>query len=188
MKKDGFTLVEIIISIVLVSVLLVSMLVSLIKLREASLTVDDDSDVRIIGSSLSKIINEDFINNCGIKNLNCITDKECSIAFNNGEVRKLTLRVHSEKGNSNIEKNITTIEYINNISNVKITTKTFTSITTSSINSKGESSSSTENYHITKLSSSSKKYSTILGEQTIFSLTLNMSDPKYNIVLYGNSV
>ena len=47
MNKNGFTLVELIVSIVLVSIVLVSMTGTLVKLKETYNVVNEDADARI---------------------------------------------------------------------------------------------------------------------------------------------
>ena len=51
MNKKGFTLIEIIVSIVLVSVVLVSLLASLIQLRKTYSVIHEDSDIIVYSSS-----------------------------------------------------------------------------------------------------------------------------------------
>ena len=46
MNKKGFTLIELIVSITLVSIILVSLLATLVKLKQTYEVIDEDSDIR----------------------------------------------------------------------------------------------------------------------------------------------
>ena len=63
MNKKGFTLIEVILSIVLVSVVLTSMLATLVKLRENYSIVNENTDALIYSSSVSRILNNDLSKN-----------------------------------------------------------------------------------------------------------------------------
>ncbi len=67
MNKKGFTLVELIVSIVLVSVVMVSMLMALVKLRENYSTVNENANALVYSNAASRIINNDILQNDGIK-------------------------------------------------------------------------------------------------------------------------
>ena len=47
MNKKGFTLIELIVSITLVSIILVSLLATLVKLKQTYEVIEEDSDIRI---------------------------------------------------------------------------------------------------------------------------------------------
>jgi len=95
MNKKGFTMVEIIVSVSLVSIVLISLLSTLIHLRDKYSNVNDDSDVRILGSSISRIINNDIKDNCGLTNITCESDV-CTLTLKNGKTRELSLRETEE--------------------------------------------------------------------------------------------
>ena len=57
MNKKGFTLVELIVSITLISIVLVSMTATLISLRTAYSRAYEDSDVLVYSSSISRVLN-----------------------------------------------------------------------------------------------------------------------------------
>ena len=59
MNKKGFTLVELIVSIVLVSIVLIALIGSLLQIRSAYAVVHDNSDVIVYTSSISRVINSD---------------------------------------------------------------------------------------------------------------------------------
>ena len=98
MKKNGFTLIELIVSIVLVSVILVSLLATLVKLKQTYEVLEEDSDIRIYSSSISRHINNDIINNKGMSHINCNdTGTSCDIKLRSGEERVLEIHT-SDKG------------------------------------------------------------------------------------------
>ena len=93
MNKKGFTLIEVIVSIVLVSVVLTSMLASLVKLKTSYEVVSENTDALIFSSSLSRIINNDFDSNGGIRYIDCTYFGDvCDITLNNNEKRRLEIK------------------------------------------------------------------------------------------------
>lgn len=93
MNKKGFTLIEVIVSIVLVSVVLASMLASLVKLKTSYEVVSENTDALIFSSSLSRIINNDFDSNGGIRYIDCTYFGDvCDITLNNNEKRRLEIK------------------------------------------------------------------------------------------------
>ena len=92
MNKKGFTLVEVIVSIVLVSVVLVSLMATLIKLRETYSVVHEDSDVLVYSSSISRVINNDIMDNNGIRYASCdLNGVTCDITLGNDQKRRLEI-------------------------------------------------------------------------------------------------
>ena len=71
MNKKGFTLIELIVSIILVSIVLISMTGTLVKLKDTYSVVNEDADARIYGATISKIVNDDLLKNNGIKTIDC---------------------------------------------------------------------------------------------------------------------
>ena len=92
MNKKGFTLVEVIVSIVLVSVILISLMATLIKLRNTYGEVHKNTDVLIYGSSLSRVINNDLMDKNGIRHTSCDTNGlNCDFILGNDEQRRLEI-------------------------------------------------------------------------------------------------
>ena len=92
MKKKGFTLIELIVSIVLVSVVLVSLLGSLLQIRNAYTTIHENSDILVYSSSIARVINNDLSKNNGIRFVSCETDgSKCYLILGNDDRRELTL-------------------------------------------------------------------------------------------------
>lgn len=90
MNKKGFTLFEVIISVVLVSILLTSMLVTLVKIRDAYSIVYENTDALIFSSSIARIINNDFQENGGIRYIDCNYNGDlCDITLNNDQKRRI---------------------------------------------------------------------------------------------------
>lgn len=92
MNKKGFTLIEVIVSIILVSVVLTSMLASLVKLRNAYEDATKNTDALVFSSSLARIINNDFAQNGGIRYMDCTYYGDyCDITLNNDQKRKIEI-------------------------------------------------------------------------------------------------
>ena len=92
MNKKGFTLIEVIVSIILVSVVLTSMLASLVKLRNAYEEATKNTDALVFSSSLARIINNDFAQNGGIRYIDCTYYGDyCDITLNNNQKRKIEI-------------------------------------------------------------------------------------------------
>ena len=90
MNKKGFTLIELIVSIVLVTVILVSLLATLVKLKQTYEVIEEDSDIRIYSASISRHINNDIITNKGITSGTCNEEgSRCELKLKNGEERVL---------------------------------------------------------------------------------------------------
>ncbi len=197
MKKNGFTLIEILVSITLVSIVLVSMLNTLVKLKDVYATSNDDTDVRVYGSTISRIINNDLIKNDGIKVLNpCTTngidslyESKCIFTLNSGDERVLDLRVSSEtsavqtnaqtKENYIVKITRSTIDYTDSITNRIILVKTIYSKEIYSVK-EGEITGTTERkyYHFTGIKSTHKDYANVI--------TIEASDPEFNLVIYSS--
>lgn len=116
MNKKGFTLIEVIVSIVLVSVVLISLLGSLIQLRSTYTLIHENSDVLVYTSSISRVINNDMMNNNGIRYVSCNNDGNiCNIVLGNDSRRKLeiikSLKISKNNGITT-EKVQTTLEYM----------------------------------------------------------------------------
>ena len=93
MNKKGFTLIEVIISIVLVSVVLISLLATLVKLRETYTIIHENTDVLVYSSSITRVINNDFIENNGIRYISCNAEGSlCDMIMGNDEKRQLEIR------------------------------------------------------------------------------------------------
>ena len=93
MNKKGFTLIEVIISIVLVSVVLISLLATLVKLRETYSVIHENTDVLVYSSSITRVINNDFVNNNGIRYISCNAEGTmCDITLGNDDKRVLEIK------------------------------------------------------------------------------------------------
>lgn len=90
MNKNGFTIVELIISVTILSIVMVFALNLLVVLKEKETSLDTDTDMVLNQAFVSKKINGDIFKNGGIKSLNCTTTK-CDFTFNNEEKKTLTL-------------------------------------------------------------------------------------------------
>ena len=92
MNKKGFTLVEVIVSVILVSIVLISLMATLLKLRSTYSDVNKNTDVLIYGSSLSRVINNDLMEKNGIRLSSCDTNGlSCDFILGNDEQRRLEI-------------------------------------------------------------------------------------------------
>ena len=204
MNKNGFTLVELIVSIVLVSIVLVSMTGTLVKLKETYNVVNEDADARIYGATISKIINDDFLKNNGIRDISCSNDEDmssCEIVLGTNQKRTLeilrnTIPNDSETiyengksvGTKTYEK--TTLRYSDSTTgNVKtILIKTIELITRAN-NEEGNDRVTTTGYKFTTLSKEVFNYENVDDNTKVDKMThitIGLSDEKYNIDLYSS--
>ena len=91
-RRNGFTLVEVIVSIVLVSIILVSMLTTLVKLKELYNEIHENSDALVYSSSIARIINNDIMENNGIRYATCNSEGNlCEIILGNDNRRRIEI-------------------------------------------------------------------------------------------------
>ena len=93
MKKNGFTLIEITISITLLSVIMVFLFKYLNLVLKDETNITDKTKILLDQNIISKIINED-INNNGIKDVNC-SSNSCDITLLNDETRLIEINENS---------------------------------------------------------------------------------------------
>ena len=105
MSKKGFTIVELIISVAILSIVLVFALNLLVVLKEKEMNLDTDTDMVLNQAFVSKKINGDIIKNGGIKSLNCTTTK-CDFTFNNEVSKTLTITNNKKTIKYENEENI----------------------------------------------------------------------------------
>lgn len=131
MNKKGFTLIEVIVSIVLVSVVMTSLLATLVQIKNAQTIVHENSDAIIYASSITRILNNDIIENNGIRYISCLernSNSSCDMILGNGKKRHLSIERY-EKGMSDIlssstnyyktNKIYTTLTYYDENNNLK---------------------------------------------------------------------
>lgn len=97
MNKKGFTLVELAISISILSIVIlflirIQVVVNNNKDKEVSLML-----LRSNQSIISKYINDDCLENKGIKAISCDTKTKCDITFTSGKTRVVELRRASDE-------------------------------------------------------------------------------------------
>lgn len=205
MKRDGFTLVEILMSITLVSIVLVSMLGTLVKLKDVYANSNNDTEIRVYGAAISRAINNDIIENLGINVLNScskvgsdsIYESTCEFSLNNAKNRRLTLRVvktdtlsqDAETGNKYITTIArSTLEYYDIDSSKVLLIKTVYSKEVYSVIGVSTKGSLTEKnyYNYTGLTSLTNTYTHVpSGVVKLKSITISASDPEFNIVIYS---
>jgi len=90
MNKKGFTIVELVISIVLLSIVMVFMLTFMSELRGKEDVMEEDTDMLLNTTIISKKINEDILKRGGVNSINCTTT-DCEFNFKNNKNTTLTL-------------------------------------------------------------------------------------------------
>lgn len=204
MNKKGFTLIELIVSIILVSIVLVSMTGTLVKLKDTYNLIYEDADARIYGATISKVINDDLLTNNGVKKVECSDDGKvniCDILMGNNKKRTLEiLRNETDKDIEKITSNgkeigtkkheKTTLRYSDSTTgDVKtILIKTIELVTRTN-NETGNDRVTTSGYKFTTLSQESFKYENVNDSTKVDKMThitIGLSDENYNIDLYSS--
>lgn len=204
MNKKGFTLIELIVSIILVSIVLVSMTGTLVKLKDTYNLIYEDADARIYGATISKVINDDLLTNNGVKKVECSDDGKvniCDILMGNNKKRTLEiLRNETDKDTEKITSNgkeigtkkyeKTTLRYSDSTTgDVKtILIKTIELVTRTN-NETGNDKVTTSGYKFTTLSQESFKYENVNDSTKVDKMThitIGLSDENYNIDLYSS--
>ena len=90
MKKNGFTLVELTISIALLSVVMVFLLNFLTLVKKEDVGIEETTNMEIDKSVISKTINSDILKENYISTLSC-TDVLCNITLTSGAKRTITI-------------------------------------------------------------------------------------------------
>ncbi len=90
MNKKGFTLIEVAVSVVLVSIVMISLTATLVEIKKKAETVDANTNAVVYSSVVSKALNGDIIKNEGIKFVECdASGSECGIVLGNNKRRWL---------------------------------------------------------------------------------------------------
>ncbi len=194
MKKQGFTLMELILSIVLVSIIIVTMVGTLLKIRESYSIINQNIEARTYKALVSKVINEHFMNNGGVKRIVCSSDKKCELILGNNKSMTLEIVnniIDSEevKDNSNNvvanrEILISSLKYYGNnyeyVKSIKSVKTTYQNGTIMNDGYNFNSISFEKPYEYDNKNDSNLK-------DSIYRITILMSDPKYNMELYSTA-
>lgn len=127
-NKKGFTLIEVTISVSLLSVIMIFMLKFITTIKKDENTISLNTEMLLNKTIISKKINKDIRENGGIKNISC-SAYLCEITLNNEinkrleidpEIKKITYRditnneqILSKKLNENFEYSLKEIEDYN---------------------------------------------------------------------------
>lgn len=90
MKKNGFTLVELTISIALLSVVMIFLLNFLTLVKKEDVGIEETTNMEIDKSVISKTINSDILKENYINTFSC-TDVLCSVTLKSGAKRTITI-------------------------------------------------------------------------------------------------
>ncbi len=197
MRKNGFTLIELIISIALVGIILASMIGTLISLKDTYGVINEDVEARTYSALVSKVINEHLMKNNGIKSYTC-SDNMCSLTL--GTNKEMILEIvtsdvktsdinDSSTGNKigTLTEKVTTIKYYEDgggysyYKTIKHYDRKYDDNDDNvEIGYKFEKLSSNENAYQSKKNPDLNDY--------IVNITIEMNNPKYNIELYATSL
>ena len=199
MKRKGFTLVELIVSIVLVGIVLASMIGTLLSLKNTYNVVNEDMEARTYSTLVSKIINEHIMKNNGIKDYDCAGNK-CVMTLGtldkNGNNKKMTLEIVTATLKSNVMKDNKNNSNVGSLMEKTTTIKYY-----------GEDYSyyKTLKYYDRHYAEGNKdiitgyKFKNIKGTAYLYgkpdtelkdylvNITIEMNNPKYNIEVYSTS-
>lgn len=174
-RKKGFSLIEILVSIVLVSTLMVSMTTMLVKLKKTYSEVYDKTDLELYEVAISSIINKDLIENDGIKDIISCSDTQCTFVLGNNEKR--ILKITEVSGDENNVKDDETnkiigrkridqssLEYIDNTNTEKLLyIKTLKSVVRMSSDASIDNYEAATGYKFGKLETETITYDSIVS-------------------------
>ena len=113
MNKKGFTLIEVIVSVVLVSIVMVTLTSTLVELKKKSEVVALNTDAVVYSSVISRILNNDITENDGVKFIECDPNgEECGMVLGNNDKRSITIKETSDTRIAKLEKVAATGNYI----------------------------------------------------------------------------
>ena len=103
MNKKGFTLIELTVSLVLVSIVMVSLTSSLVDIRNDAAEVKEISDIVIFKSTLARAINNDVVANDGIRFIQCTPNGlDCGLVLGNNSKRALKIVDATNSSKTNV--------------------------------------------------------------------------------------
>lgn len=112
MDKKGFTLIEISISVALLSVVLLFVINLLTVIRRNEDEIGIDTKLEINKAIISKTINEDILENEGIKEITCESELSCDIVLNKDDaLRKIYIAPVTETNSDGDRITITVLHY-----------------------------------------------------------------------------
>ena len=113
MNKKGFTLIEVIVSVVLVSIVMVTLTSTLVELKKKSEVVALNTDAVVYSSVISRILNNDITENDGVKFIECDPNgEECGMVLGNNDKRSITIKETSDTRIAKLEKVEATGNYV----------------------------------------------------------------------------
>ena len=89
--KKGFTLVELLVSLVLVAVVLTSMSAALVKLKSTYDKTNDVTDIDLVTSSITRIISKDILSLKNLVDTKLINEKTIELFFSDGKKRTIII-------------------------------------------------------------------------------------------------
>ena len=106
MNKKGFTLIEVIVSVVLVSIVMVSLTATLVEIKKKSISISGNTDALIYSSIISRTINSDLALHNGIKFIECKPNGEkCGLVLGDNKKRSIKIIDSTDGEQCNVSKN-----------------------------------------------------------------------------------
>ena len=131
MDRKGFTLIEISVSVALLSVVLLFVINMLTIIRNDEDNIAVDTKLELNKAIISKTINDDILNNDGIKNVTCENELSCSLTLNKDDALR---KIYITKGTDNKENALVSVLNYEEIkegnTNILFTRKTLINILT----------------------------------------------------------
>ncbi len=106
MNKKGFTLVELTISIILLSLIMVFMFNFLSIIKRDEDKVEDNTKLVILRNNLAKYLNEDIRNNGGLIDIKCCNNYDCTYTCT-GKNSSIGLHMKNQKDGRAVIKKLT---------------------------------------------------------------------------------
>ena len=195
MTKKGFTLIELIVSIVLVGVILASMIGTLLSLKDTYSVINEDVEARTYSALISKTINEHVMKNNGIKSVTCAGNSKCVLKLGTNKIMTLeivtadikTTPMKDNNGGSTIGSIIeraTTIEYYGEDYSYYKTLKNYDRHYNNG-NKDVESG-----YRFTGITYTTSTYSNNTSAELLdylANITIKLNNPKFNIEIYSST-
>ncbi|MBQ6285920.1 MAG: InlB B-repeat-containing protein [Bacilli bacterium] len=197
MKKNGFTLIELIISIALVGIILASMIGTLISLKDTYGVINDDVEARTYSALISKVINDHLMKNNGIKSYYC-EDNICSITLGNNKdmvlkIDKTDVKLSDIKDSTTGNKIGTATEQVTTVKYYEVNGNYSYYKTIKHYDKKYDNNDDSIElgYKFEKITEQSHAYDSKKDpglKDYIVNITIEMNNPKYNIELYATSL
>ena len=194
MNKKGFTLIELIVSILLVSIVLISMTGTLLSLKDTYTQLNENVEAKTYSSLIAKVINDHFIRNNGIKNVTCNEEGiHCDIILGNNKEMTLDIIDVETKVNNLTDASGNRIISTDEVTTLKYAGENYSYYKTLKYTKRdyGANNIIESGYKFSKLEYKELSRENNVADSTLkdvlSEIIIHTSDPKYNIELYSSS-